>query len=259
MEQDSIPLLQDGINTKLFEISIKESKLCYLIPDFHNPTSITYSKDNRKEVSRLIKENQALIIEDAPYSYLYFKEAFKSISEQVPQNSFHIGSFSKVLAPGLRLGWIRADESLLNPLIIYKETIDTHTDNLSQYIVADYLKDSNKFSSHLDKLRASYFKKMSNFARILDEILPQFQFSKPKGGMFIYGKIPGINTVELVQRCLKRNVVFVPGIEFSKKELSKDELRFNYTYCDILDIRKGVTIIKEEIEFMIKIKYLNKK
>ncbi|BFU78975.1 PLP-dependent aminotransferase family protein [Arcobacter sp. 15-2] len=243
LNQKEITLEDDGINIKAFEKSIKETKLCYIIPDFQNPTGKSYSQTKRNEIAKIITKHDGILIEDSPYSELYFETKSKIISKDLPKNSFHLGTFSKTLAPSLRIGWIRADETLLNPLISYKEAMDLHTNGLSQYILNDYLNDTHNFHSHLESLRAVYKQKMLLFKKYLDLYLPKFEYIEPKGGMFIYGKLPNINTAELVKVCLKNDVVFVPGVEFYSENKVHDEIRFNFTHTNEEQIIQGLSKI----------------
>ena len=245
IDTHSITLGDNGIELEAFKTSIKESKFAYLIPDFQNPSGTSYSEEHRTEIAKLLGASDTLLIEDAPYSELYFDEPYKSISQAIPKQSYHLGSFSKVLAPALRIGWIRADATLINPLIAYKEAMDLHTSSITQAIAYEYLKDSKQFNEHLETLRSAYKKKMLYFANILDEILPGFEYIRPKGGMFIYGRLEGVNTTHLVQKCLEKGVVFVPGAEFGGKT---DEIRFNFTHSNFTEIRKGIRRIKESME-----------
>ena len=240
LKQTSITLEDDGINIEGFRKSIQETKFSYLIPDFQNPTGKTYSKKKREQIASIIKENNAILIEDSPYSELYFDTKNTMISASLPQNSFHLGSFSKILSPSLRIGWIRADEKLLQPLISYKEAMDLHTNGLSQYIVDDYLNDTAQYKKHLDTLRQQYKIKMLVFKKYLDLYLPEFQYYEPKGGMFIYGRLPNIDTSLFIKECMKKEVIFVPGIEFYEDDTIKDEIRFNFTHTSINDIKKGL-------------------
>ena len=243
IKQKSIILEDDGINLKGFKSSIKDTKFSYLIPDFQNPTGKTYSKEKREQIATMIKENDAILIEDSPYSELYFDTKNTMISSTIPNNSFHLGSFSKTLAPSLRIGWIRASEELLEPLISYKEAMDLHTNGLSQYIVDDYLNDMDKYKRHLEVIREQYKIKMLIFKEQLDHYLPTFEYCEPKGGMFIYGKLPNINTTSLIRECIKHEVIFVPGSEFYSDDSVIDEIRFNYTHTSIQDIKKGLAKI----------------
>jgi len=188
------------------------------------------------------------LIEDSPYSKLYFENEFESISKYIPNDSYHLGSFSKILSPGLRIGWIRASEDLLEPLIAYKEAMDLHTSTLSQYILNDYLKNDNSFAEHKDKLRRVYKKKLQIFTTYLDELLPEFIYDKPKGGMFIYGRLNHVNTSVLVQKCLKQGVVFVPGSEFYNDKNNQSEIRFNFTHSSSKEIYNGLRIIQKIIK-----------
>lgn len=256
MRQEAIPLKKNGINMHLFKKSFSKNKLAYVIPDFQNPSGITYSKKKRYKMAKTVEKYKGILIEDSPYSKLYFKTEYKSISSLIPSRSYHLGSFSKTLAPALRIGWIRADTKLLNPLISYKEAMDLHTNGLAQQILNDYLEDEFKYSKHLGKLRQSYHSKMLFFIQKLDEILPTFIYTKPKGGMFVYGKFRDIDTNKLVQECLKKDVVFVPGSEFYLHDKSTNKIRFNFTHTDIKDVEKGLKKIQSLISRLDKEKTL---
>ena len=247
MAQDSITLKENGCDTFMFNASFKKTKLAYLIPDFQNPTGYTYSDKKREEIENIVKQYDGVLIEDSPYSEIYFEKKYDSISKNIPNNSYHLGSFSKTLAPALRVGWIRASKELLAPLVAYKEAMDLHTNGLAQYILSDYLENKDNFLKHKKLVRKVYKKKMQIFVSFLDEILPEFKYTKPKGGMFIYGKFENINGSELVNKCIENGVVFVPGAEFYNNISSNNEIRFNFTHCSSNDIYVGLKIIKKLI------------
>jgi len=177
LEQKAIDLNSSGIDIEAFEESFIHSKLAYLIPDFQNPTGISYGQDKREDIANIIEKNGGVLIEDAPYTKLYFEKESQSISSLVPNQSYHLGTFSKTLAPALRIGWIRADKKLLEPLIAYKEAMDLHTNGLSQAILNDYLCDNEAYKKHLILLRKNYKQKMEFFAQSLDKIVPTFCFN----------------------------------------------------------------------------------
>jgi len=239
---EAIAIEENQLDLEAFEKSIAQNELAYLIPDFQNPTGSSYSQTHREEIAKIIERHRTILIEDAPYSELYFDKPYQSISQALPKQSYHLGSFSKVLAPALRIGWIRADRTLLTPLIAYKEAMDLHTSSITQAIAYEYLKDTEQFNEHLETLRSVYKEKMLYFANTLDEILPSFEYEHPKGGMFIYGRFEGVDTILLVQKCLEKGVVFVPGAEFGGKA---DEIRFNFTHSSLAQIREGLERIKE--------------
>lgn len=243
LEQSAVKLEADGIDIEGFALSFQQSRLAYLIPDFQNPTGLTYSEEKRSAVAEVIENAGGILIEDSPYSELFFERRYPAISSMVPEQSFHLGSFSKILAPALRIGWIRASEALLQPLIPYKEAMDLHTNSIAQRIIDDYLSDSEKFQRHLETIRSSYSEKMEFFAKALDEFLPMFHYNKPKGGMFIYGALDGISTSDLVQKCLQKNVVFVPGREFYLDGSIDNEIRFNFTNSSKEKVIEGLQII----------------
>ena len=241
MKAYSVPLGEDGIELEAFRKSIDKCKLAYLIPDFQNPSGRCYSNAHREQIAQMLEASQRLLIEDAPYSELYFDAPHKPISQMLPKQSYHLGSFSKVLSPALRVGWIRADVELLTPLIAYKEAMDLHTSGITQRMVSEYLKDGTSFEKHLQTLRVAYQEKMHYFCQQLDLHLPSFEYTQPKGGMFIYGRFRGVDTRALVQECLVKGVVFVPGVEFGG---ASDEIRFNFTHSSFAEIAKGLKRIK---------------
>lgn len=240
LSMSSIALQSDGIDVEAFKKSIVNSKLAYLIPDFQNPYSSTYSRVKRNTVAYLIKENDAVLIEDSPYSELYFEKKHKPISALIPENSFHLGSFSKTLAPGLRIGWIRASKEHIASLLMIKESIDLHSCGISQAILNDFLSDEKAYENHLNKIRKEYQSKMKFFSAALKKILPEFKFTQPKGGMFIYGSIHNVDTKKLVYEALKNRVAFVPGEEFYLGNASCNEIRFNFTHASNHEVEEGL-------------------
>lgn len=235
-----VELQNDGINMERFKIIFEKAKLAYLIPDFQNPKASLYSQKKREKIANMVSKNEAYIIEDAPYSQLYFEKKSKSISSMIPNNSLHLGSFSKTLSPSLRLGWIRANKEIIKELTIIKETIDLHSCSIAQYTLSNYLNDSLKYEKHLEGLRKLYKEKMEFFEAALKEHLPSFEFRTPKGGMFIYGRIKGIDTFKLVHECIKEKVVFVPANQFYLENKIGDEIRFNFTHSSKRDVVKGL-------------------
>jgi len=251
LEQKPIELSSDGVDLEGFALSFADTKLAYLIPDYQNPTGYSYSLSHRDQIAQIVEHHDGVLIEDSPYTEIYFDTKLPSISSQIPSRSFHLGSFSKSLAPALRIGWIRAEQSLLQPLIAYKEAMDLHTNGVAQHILDDYLSHEGRYDTHLATLRSAYEKQMDTFAGYLDSILPELRYTRPKGGMFIYAKIDGVDTSDLVRRCLESGVVFVPGGEFYTDDRGCSEIRFNFTNCDTDDIPKGLRIIRDIINSLV--------
>ena len=129
--------------------------------------------------------------------------------------------------------------------------MDLHTNGVAQHILDDYLSHEGRYDTHLATLRSAYEKQMDTFAGYLDGILPELRYTRPKGGMFIYAKIDGVDTSDLVRRCLESGVVFVPGGEFYTDDRGCSEIRFNFTNCDTDDIPKGLRIIRDIINSLV--------
>ena len=240
-------LKNDGIKMKKFIKAYEKYKLAYLIPDFQNPMASLYSQKKRNKIAKLVLRTGGYIIEDAPYSELYFEKKSKSISSLIPNNSFHLGSFSKTLSPSLRLGWVRANTEIIQEFVKIKETIDLHSCSISQHTLNNYLEEKERYESHLKKIRYSYKDKMEFFAQALKKYLPEFKFEKPKGGMFIYGSLEGIDTYELVQKCLKEKVVFVPANQFFLNAKASEAIRFNFTHASKKEVEVGLKKISNII------------
>lgn len=239
-------LHSDGIDIEGLRRSSERTKAAYLIPDFQNPTGTCYSEAVRAAAAEVLAANGALLIEDAAYSELYFKQKMRPISAELSTQSFHLGSFSKILAPGLRVGWIRTDREKIKRLLIVKEAMDLHTATLNQRIIDAYWQ-VHGLDGHIALIRSSYRAKMEAMAEVLPRMLPDFAFRKPEGGMFIYGSLPGVDTMALVWRCIANSAAFVPGSEFYPGEGPTDEIRFNYTNATPEQMEQGMRIIAEQI------------
>ena len=247
IKTEPIELKEDGIELSSFTKSISSTKLAYLIPDFQNPTGISYNQNSRDIVAKEVEKENAILIEDSPYSELYFDEYNMAVSSKIPDRSYHLGSFSKTLAPSLRIGWIRASKKLLEPLLVYKEAMDLHTNILSQEIIALFLSLDGLYEAHLKNIRDSYKEKMEFFIAKLDKKIPEFKYTKPKGGMFVYVHTE-VDVYKLLNIAMQKGVVFVPGAEFYDSANIKSEIRFNYTNSTKEQIAKGVSLIAEALQ-----------
>ena len=242
IKTEAVELQGNGIELNSFKQSLANTKVAYLIPDFQNPTGISYSQERRDMVAETIKKHNGILVEDAPYSELYFEKFMPSISSKIPNSSYHLGSFSKTLAPSLRVGWIRASKKLLKPLLAYKEVMDLHTNMLSQEIISCFLSKPKLYDKHLQSIRNSYKSKMEFFTQELDNKIPEFKYIKPKGGMFVYVKTD-VDVYKLLERTMQNGVVFVPGGEFYSDSKNRSEIRFNYTNSTQEQISKGIELI----------------
>ena len=241
---EGVALHAGGIDAEGLRRSAARTGAAYLIPDFQNPTGGCYADETRTAAAEALNASGTLLIEDAAYSELFFERRRRPISTALPDRSFHLGSFSKILAPGLRVGWIRADAGMLARLLIVKEALDLHTATLNQRIIERYWQ-RHGLDGHIALIRQRYGEKMETMAHVVRRILPAFVFEPPQGGMFLYGKLLGVDTMALVRRCLEHGVAFVPGSEFYPSEGPTDEIRFNYTNATPEQMEKGMRIIAE--------------
>ncbi len=244
LEMKSVSLDYDGIDAERFDEVFEKIKLAYLIPDFQNPKGSLYSDEKRMEVAKSVSKYGGYILEDAPYSELYFDKKAKSISSLIPENSFHLGSFSKTLSPSLRIGWIRANEEMIKKFTMIKETIDLHSCGIAQHILNNYLEESKRYEKHLAYLRGAYKKKMEIFTQELKNNLSDFRFEIPKGGMFVFGSLGSVDSFELVQKCIREKVVYVPANQFYLDGRVSDEIRFNFTYSSAEEVVEGLQRIE---------------
>lgn len=245
---NAVSLDDHGLDLAEFERRFAVTKRAYLMCDFQNPTGISYSEYEREELAHMAIKYDGIIVEDGAYMELFFEERIAPMALHAPHHTLHVGSFSKTLAPGLRLGWIRGDAALLQPILALKERADLHTSTLSQ-LLAERFWQSGLFGRHLRTVRATYKAKCDALASELQTRLSDFRFTKPKGGMFIYGSFPDwVDAKELAMECLKEGAVFVPGGEFYPGSPLSPEARFNFTNASPEEMRRGISIIARTYE-----------
>lgn len=225
---------------------LKKKSALYCMSEFSNPTSLSYSKDEKNEILDTLKQKDAFLLEDAAYSLLSFDGKISKPISASYDKSFHLGSFSKIIAPGLRVGFIRAKKEYIDKLLIAKEALDLHTSTLIQMILSKYLEDNDIFT-HLHKIRNDYEKRMEFMASCFKKYIPSFSFTKAKGGMFIYGSFKQDSYV-LAKKALEHNIVFVPASVFSASNKNSNFARFNFSNSSYEKIEKGIKILGEIIK-----------
>ncbi|MCX9026196.1 MAG: PLP-dependent aminotransferase family protein, partial [Candidatus Methanoperedens sp.] len=213
----SVPLLDDGIDTDLLEKALSEddAKLLYTIPNFQNPSGITYSGQKRKDVADILENHNAICVEDNPYGEIRFTGEDLPCIRKYSENTILLGTFSKIISPGLRIGWICAGKEIMEKLIVAKQAADLHSNSLSQRIVHQYLMD-NDIDEHIIKIRAAYGKRRDLMIEMMAEYFPEeVKYTKPEGGMFLWVTLPeGASSLDLFELAVKENVAFVPGNPF---------------------------------------------
>lgn len=222
---------------------LRNAKLAYLLPTFQNPTGRTMDVDRRVAISGRLAGLGVPVVEDDPYGELYFQELpGPSLRSLLPELTLALGTFSKTLAPGLRLGWIAGPRAVIAKLTQLKQSGDLHTSTLSQYIALEVLR-SGEMDSHLSRLRQAYCERAEAMATSLEAHLPgSVRFSRPHGGMFVWLELPdGIDAATLLPLAIEEEkVAFVPGSPFHPNGGGSNTLRLNFTHASPAVIRTGI-------------------
>lgn len=238
-----------GINLKQLEDKLKSNKvkLCYVIPSYHNPTGTVMSFSRRKEFYEILKKYNVPMVEDG------FNEELQHSGTHIApiaaisgeENSIiYIGSLSKILFPGMRIGWILADERLINILESVKRSRNIHTSFLDQGILYEYM-NSGAFEKYVKRVKNIYREKYEFIIKICKKEIP-YQYILGDGGLYIFVKLKNINSRELLKACLKRGVIFTPGDIFFIDDGGEDTLRLGFSRNSLEEIEKGIKIIGEE-------------
>lgn len=240
----AVELTEDGLDLAQLEQALDAgAKLVYLIPNFQNPTGLTYSHEAREAVYEVLKGRNVVLVEDDPYGELRFDgTTLPYIGLGRLPHSIVMGSFSKMVTPGMRTGFIiTQDVELMRHLSIAKEASDLHTNVFSQYVIADYL-ENNDLDAHLAKIRDLYRTQAQAMVSAMEEFFPpNVSYTRPDGGMFLWVTLPqGMSALELFPRVLEEKVAFVPGDPFFVDERNVNALRLNYTNADCATIREGI-------------------
>ncbi len=249
LHADLIPIpvcFQQGLNIKelerILEIN-KKPRLLYTISEGHNPLGISLSKEQRTELISLSQRYQIPIIEDDAYGFLNYGKVEPPLKSYWREGVFYIGSFSKILAPSLRVGWIIASEQVIEKLEIIKEGLDINTSTLAQKIIR-LLLEKKYLKGHLSELKQQYKNKRDAMVGSLKRHLPEMEFAIPKSGFFIWGRLPSsINTNRVFKLALEEErVSFLPGQAFliSKGEKGQNCLRLSFAFCPLGHIEPGV-------------------
>ncbi|MBP9785139.1 MAG: PLP-dependent aminotransferase family protein, partial [Giesbergeria sp.] len=250
----SAPIDADGVQTDVLEQLIAEHKpkFVYLIPTFGNPSGALLPLERRKKVLELAVKYHTLVVEDDPYGDLYFGEApppsLLALSAQVPGSRellAHCGSLSKVLSPGLRVGWMIAPPELLAKATMCKQFSDAHTSTFAQATAAQYLK-AGRMPATLARVRAVYAERAQAMGDALRKDLGDaIAFVQPQGGLFVWARLTGAGGKVadgnvFAKRAIEKGVAFVPGTPFFCAQPDNATLRLSFATADVEKIREGV-------------------
>ena len=253
-----VDLENDGMNMQMLENGIKKvisegkiPKFIYVIPTFQNPAGITWSIDKRKEFLEISSKYDLIIFEDDPYGELRFNgEHIKPIKSFDSEGRvIYMGTFSKVLSPGIRLGFIYANQEINKKLNLLKQGVDLCTNTFSQYLAAEYLK-RGIIDKQIPKIVNLYKKKRDIMIEALETYMPKgTDFTRPDGGMFLWVTLKGnIDTEKLLKKALEFNVAYVIGSAFYPDGRGKNSMRLNYTFSKDEDIVEGIKRLSKAIK-----------
>jgi 2-aminoadipate transaminase len=240
-----VPVSEEGLDVhRLMRVFDKHRpKLCYSVPNFQNPSGISYPAGNRVEVAKVLRGTGVLLIEDDPYGELRYEgpsgDSFRTL---LPDASVLLGSFSKTVAPGLRLGWIAAPESIMDKLLIAKQATDLHTNGFAQKVLYRYLRDHD-LDGHIEKIARVYDRQRRAMIDCIGRHLPPgVTHTRPEGGMFLWLTLPdGVSAMELFHLAIKEKVAFVPGDPFYVDGRFSGSLRLNFSCVDEGTIEEGMS------------------
>lgn len=239
-----VPLEEDGLNIEKLEQQLQNDnvKFVYTVPNFHNPTGITYSAEKRAAIYDIIKKYDVALIEDDPYGELRFRgESLPYIGTKLP-HSIVLGSFSKTVTPGMRIGYVASkDKEFMTHMETAKQATDLHTNIFSQYVIHDYLM-NNAYSAHVSKIIELYRSQCDAMLNAMEKYFPaNVQYTKPEGGMFIWVTLEeGVNALELFEKAMEEKIAFVPGDPFYTNPQGVNTLRLNYTNSTPEVIEEGI-------------------
>lgn len=254
-----VPMDTDGMIVESLTAAVEAAasggapKLMYTVPNFQNPSGITYARETRERIAEYIQTTDILFVEDDPYGELRFAgEEVPSFRRYLPNQSILLGSFSKTVVPGFRLGWIAAPDAIMDKLLIAKQAADLHTSHFTQRIIAKFLEE-NDIDEHIAVIRKVYGRQCR---AMLDSITKHFpeevRYTRPEGGMFLWAELPaGYSALELFETTARDNVVFVPGDPFYIGKTGINTLRLNFSCVDEETIDIGIERLGKSIKRML--------
>ncbi len=230
-------------------------KFIYTVPNFQNPTGVTLAAERRRELLKIAEEYDLIILEDNPYGMLRFEgEALPTIAS-LEQEKFgstdrvvYLGTFSKIFAPGVRLGWVHAQPGILHKINIGKQGADLCSSNLTQMLIHSYFSHAN-WRAYVKRLTALYKERRDAMLDSLAEFMPkEVHWTHPEGGLFVWATLPiYVDATSMLPLAISRNIAYVPGEGFYSGGAGKNCMRLNFSFVEPAKIRRGIELLAEVV------------
>ena len=250
VDSDDAGVDADNLQAKACDAAGQTARFVYLLPNFQNPTGRTMTEARRAAVSELAAQAGLPLIEDNPYGDLWFDQAPPlPLTARNPEGSIYLGSFSKVLAPGLRLGFLVAPKAIYPKLLQAKQAADLHSPSFNQRMVAEVMKDGF-LSRHVPTIRALYKSQRDAMLVALEREMAGLDvlWNSPAGGMFLWARLPqGVSAIDLLPKAVDRGVAFVPGAAFYASDADPRTLRLSFVTASVEQINIGVAALAAAI------------
>ncbi|MCC7117430.1 MAG: PLP-dependent aminotransferase family protein [Anaerolineales bacterium] len=253
----SVPSDEHGMRVEELEEALRVGpKFIYVLPNFQNPSGVTMSLERRKKLVLLADQYGVPIIEDDPYgqlrydgenipSVVYLDSRYRNDGDESGEytgNVIYLSTFSKLLAPGLRLAWVIAPPQVIRKFVLAKQAADLHTSSFNQMVAYDVAK-GGFLDEHVKTIRAVYKERRDVMLEMMDEVFPaEMHWTRPQGGMFLWGMLPeGVDASEVLKSAVEKKVAFVPGVAFHPNGGGKNTMRLNFSFSTPETIREGIT------------------
>jgi 2-aminoadipate transaminase len=257
---------EDGMVVDELEAALRIGpKFIYVLPNFQNPSGSTMSLQRRKQLVELADKYGVPIVEDDPYGQLRYEgehlpsvvsldSTYRGYGEECYSgNVIYLSTFSKLLAPGLRLAWVVAPEQVIRRLVMAKQAADLHTASFNQYVAYEVAK-GGFLDEHVNVIRATYRERRDTMLEMMEEMFPsEVHWTRPKGGMFLWGVLPAqLDAAEVLKVAIDRKVAFVPGAAFHPTGGGANTMRLNFSYSSPENIREGITRLGTTLKELLK-------
>lgn len=254
-EFHTVALGSDGPDTEELASVLEKhpSRFFYGVPNAQNPSGVTYSEEKRRAIADLLAGTETLFVEDDAYGELRFDgRSLPSLRTYLPEKTIITGSFSKIVTPGLRMGWISAPREIIEQVNVAKQASDLHSNVLAQRIIARYLEE-NDLDAHIERIIGEYRARRDLMLSCIGESFPaDISVTKPEGGMFLWVTLPdGCSTTTLLELALCENVAFVPGRAFYVDGGGDTAMRLNFSNASEAMIIEGIDRLGKAIRRLV--------